>query len=147
MATKRFAGISEQSKAGKHRRDDAQALFEKKRWRGAMYLAGYAVECLLKAKLMRKFGCRVLDELEAELKRRHLIPGDATLYDHRIELYLRAGGGLDAMKNEAAQWSRFVIANRWCPSWRYDPDLSRPEDAEDFLAAVDAVLVWIGNNL
>src|SRR3954453_6782645 len=100
MATKRFAGISEQSKAGKHRRDDAQALFEKSRWRGAMYLAGYAIECLLKTKLMEKFGCRHLDELEAVLQDRNLIPRDASLYDHRIELYMRVGGGLDAVKND-----------------------------------------------
>lgn len=33
-----------------HRRlEDAQALLEKKRWSGAMYLGGYAIECSLKS--------------------------------------------------------------------------------------------------
>jgi hypothetical protein len=48
-----FYGISEQAKAGKHRLDDAHVLFNGARWRGAMYLAGYAIECRLKTKLMR----------------------------------------------------------------------------------------------
>ncbi len=57
-----FYGISEQSKAGKHRLDGARALLNAVRWRGAMYLAGYAIECQLKAKLMRMFNCRHLRE-------------------------------------------------------------------------------------
>ena len=39
-----FYGVSEQSKAGKHRMDDARALFDAIRWRGAMYMSGYAIE-------------------------------------------------------------------------------------------------------
>jgi hypothetical protein len=88
VGKKRFGGISEQSKAGQHRRADADALFEKQRWRGAMYLAGYAIECLIKAKLMKMFKQSDLEGLEAELKRRHIIPDDSSLFDHRIELYV-----------------------------------------------------------
>jgi len=36
-----FYGVSEQGKAGKHRMDDARALLNAVRWRGAMYTAGY----------------------------------------------------------------------------------------------------------
>ena len=43
MAREHYHGISEQSKAAKHRWDDAQPLFAAERWRGAMYLAGYSV--------------------------------------------------------------------------------------------------------
>lgn len=59
-------GVSEQAKAGKHRMDDARALLNSVRSRGAMYMAGYSVECLLKTKLMRMFNCRHLKELEEE---------------------------------------------------------------------------------
>jgi hypothetical protein len=89
MPTKLYGGISEQSRAAGHRRADAQALFDKELWRGAMYLAGYAIECSLKCKLMEKFACRNLDELEQRLRELHLIRDDTTIYDHRIELYLR----------------------------------------------------------
>jgi hypothetical protein len=64
MMRELFSGISEQSKAGKHRMDDARALLNAVRWRGAMYMAGYSVECLLKTKLMRIFNCRNLGELD-----------------------------------------------------------------------------------
>ena len=68
-----YIGVSEQSKASMHRLDDARALINAERWRGAMYMAGYAVECLLKTKLMQVYGCRTLRELENELQRRGLL--------------------------------------------------------------------------
>ena len=145
MGKKRFGGISEQSKAGQHRRADA--LFEKQRWRGAMCLAGYAIECLIKAKLMKMFKQSDLEGLEAELKRRHIIPDDSSLFDHRIELYLGASGRLDALRSNRGLWRSFNVANRWIPSWRYNPDQSNRADAEDFLSAVDAMLEWIRNNV
>jgi hypothetical protein len=146
MSKKQFGGVSELSKAGKHRRDDAEALFGRKRWRGAMYLAGYAVECLLKVKLMRRFRCQNLDGLDGVLKRRGLIPEKATVYDHSIELYLRALGGLDALRSDRTMWGHYNVANGWVPSSRYSPDLSGPEDAEDFLIATDALIGWVENN-
>jgi HEPN domain-containing protein len=147
VGKKRFGGISEQSKAGQHRRADADALFEKQRWRGAMYLAGYAIECLIKAKLMKMFKQSDLEGLEAELKRRHIIPDDSSLFDHRIELYVGASGRLDALRSNRDLWRSFNVANRWIPSWRYNPDQSNRADAEDFLSAVDAMLEWIRNNV
>lgn len=39
MARGQDGGISEQSKASKHRLDDARALFASFRWQGAMYLS------------------------------------------------------------------------------------------------------------
>ena len=35
--------------ASRRRREDAEALHEARRWAGAIYLAGYAIECSLKA--------------------------------------------------------------------------------------------------
>jgi hypothetical protein len=34
-----YSGVSEQSKASTHRLDDARALLNAERWRGAMYIA------------------------------------------------------------------------------------------------------------
>jgi hypothetical protein len=147
VGKKRFAGVSDQSKASQHRRADAQALFEKERWRGAMYIAGYAIECLIKAKLMEMFKQGNLEGLEVELKRRHLISEGSSLFDHRIELYLRASGRLDALKDDTVLWRSFSIANRWIPSWRYNPDLSSPAATKEFLSAVDTMLRWITNNI
>ena len=49
-------GISELARASRHRFADARALLREARWQGAMYIAGYAVECLLKTKLMHIYG-------------------------------------------------------------------------------------------
>jgi HEPN domain-containing protein len=43
-------------KLAKARLRDAKALLEKKRWSGAYYLCGYAVECALKACILRHLG-------------------------------------------------------------------------------------------
>lgn len=75
-----FYGVSEQGKAGKHRMDDARALLNAVRWRGAMYMAGYSIECLLKTKLMRMFDCRHLRELEEELQRRGILSAQTSIF-------------------------------------------------------------------
>lgn len=142
-----FYGVTEQAKAGKHRMDDARALMRQDRWRGAMYLAGYSVECLLKAKLMQKFDCRHLRELESELQRRGVLPGHATVFTHQLEILIRLAQRLDRLRQNAPLWQDFNIANRWLPAWRYAANLSRREDAEDFLDAVEKLSRWIENNI
>lgn len=53
-------GISEQAAVSIHRLEDARVLLNAGRWRGAMYVTGYAVECLMKTKLMHIYRCRNL---------------------------------------------------------------------------------------
>ena len=137
MARDLFIGVTEQSKAGIHRREDAHALLGATRWRGAMYLAGYSVECLLKAKLMRMYGCGNLRELEEELQRRGLLAVHATIFTHQLEILFRLANGLDRLRRNAQLWPVFNIVNLWIPAWRYNPDLSNHEDARDYLSAVE----------
>jgi HEPN domain-containing protein len=147
MARDLFQGISDQEKAGKHRMADAEALFAEKRWRGSMYLAGYAVECLLKARLMRKFGCRHLDELEGELHRRRLLPEHQTVFTHELEILMGCAGALARLRQDRSSWQTFNFVNQWVPAWRYNTDLSNHDTADDFLAAVRTILHWIENNI
>lgn len=140
-------GVSEQAKAGKHRMDDARALLNSVRSRGAMYMAGYSVECLLKTKLMRMFNCRHLKELEEELRNRNVLAGDATVFTHQLEVLLRLTNGIDRLRQNEEHWRQFNIVNRWVPAWRYSADLSNREDASDFLEAVDKVSHWIEYNV
>ena len=112
-----------------------------------MYLGGYHLECLLKSKLMRKFGCDTLSELDEDLKRRGLIKADATVYTHEFESLLRASEALDRLRTDSGLWSPFLIVNRWVPAWRYDPDLASRSAAESFLEALDQVAGWINANI
>jgi HEPN domain-containing protein len=147
MGRESYFGVSEQAKASRHRLDDARALFNSCRWRGALYLAGYAIECRLKTKLMRMFDCRHLQELEEELQRRGALAGRETVFTHQLEVLLQLTQARDRLRSERQVWPQFALANRWLPAWRYSADLSNKEDAEDFLSAVDSVLRWIDYNL
>src|SRR5438093_4652084 len=89
MAGKRHSGVSDQIKASRHRLDDAQALFEKGRWRGFMYMAGYSLECLLKGKLMQRFRCQTLEVLEHLLHSRRLLSRYRSLFTHDLERLLQ----------------------------------------------------------
>jgi len=142
-----FHGISEQSKAGKYRLDDAQALLTAVRWCGAMYMAGYSIECLLKTKLMRMYECRHLRELQEELQRRGVLSAQTSIFTHQLEPLLRLAGGLERLRQSEEHWRLFNLVNRWVPAWRYTADLSNAEDAADFLTAVNRISQWIENNI
>jgi HEPN domain-containing protein len=146
-----YMGVSEQSKASKHRLDDARALLNAARWRGAMYMSGYAVECLIKTKLMRGYGCQNLYELEYELEnelqRRGILASHATVFTHHLELLLRLTQTFDRLRQNQVLWPKFNIVNRWMPAWRYHSDLANRQEAEDFLEAVLYIMKWIENNL
>jgi HEPN domain-containing protein len=147
MSRDLFIGVTEQSKSGVHRRDDALALLNAGRWRGSMYLAGYSLECLLKAKLMQRFGCNNLRDLEDELQRRKLLGTQSTIFTHQLEVLVRLSDGLDRLRTNRTLWPEFNIVNRWIPAWRYNPELSNAADAEDFFDAVDRIRHWIDNNV
>lgn len=142
-----FSGVSEQAKAAKHRMDDARALFNATRWRGAMYMAGYSLECLLKVKLMRKFDCRHLLELDEELQTRRLLPADATVFTHHLRLLFGLTQRLDQLRQNQAEWRLFNLVNHWMPAWRYTADLSNVDDARDFLEAVETIARWVEHNV
>jgi HEPN domain-containing protein len=144
--SKLFEGVSEQKKAAKHRLDDAEALFRESRWRGSLYMAGYAIECLLKTKLMVKFGCRNLRDLEVELQVRGLLAPQATVFSHSLLNLLGSTGSLDRLRQNQPLWLNFALVNRWMPGWRYNPDLSKSDDARSFLDAVVEIARWIENN-
>ena len=111
MARDLFISVTEQRKAGIHRRDDAHALLNAARWRGAMYMAGYSIECLLKAKLMRMYVCSNLRDLEGELQRRGLLAENATIFTHQLERLLRLANGMDRLRQNARLWPVFNIVN------------------------------------
>ena len=122
-------------------------LLEAERWRGEMYIAGYAVECLLKTKLMQMFECHRLGELEDELRRRGVLPSDTTIFTHQLGVLLNLANATARMRRNRECWPLFNLVNRWVPAWRYTADQSNEHDANDFLIAVERVSQWIENNI
>ena len=99
-----YDGISEQSRASGQRLADARALLDADRWRGSMYMAGYAFECLLKTKLMKMFDCRNLKELELGLKDRGIMATRDTIFTHQLEVLLRWCDGTERLRQDRAIW-------------------------------------------
>src|ERR1043166_9205828 len=136
MARQQFGGVSEQGKAALHRLADAKVLQRHQRWRGAMYVAGYSVECLLKRKLMEKFGCPTLIQLEDDLRRRKRVKEGESVFSHSMESLLRLVGGFERAMQRRETSAAFSIVNEWVPAWRYSPDLGDSQTCEDFVASV-----------
>jgi hypothetical protein len=147
MAKDDYYGITDQTKASRQRLEDAWSLFRSQRWQGAMYLAGYAVECLLKSKLMRMFGCKTLPELESELDRRKMLPRNWSVFTHQLFALLRLTQAHGRLRQSEKHWMMFTVINHWKPAWRYSPRVGRAADAEGFLNAVEGLLRWIDANI
>lgn len=147
MARSHYQGVSEQARAGRERLRDARVLFQSLRLRGAMYLAGYAIECLLKTRLMKIHGCNNLEQLEARLRDRKLIPADASIYTHQLMTLLKAAQGAQRLGQVPETWKQFNLVNTWMPAWRYSADSPEPEAAQTYLEAIEEVHRWIEVNI
>lgn len=109
-------------------------------------MAGYAVECLLKAKIMGMFSCQNLEELEERLHRTGRLAMHRTMFTHQLTALIRLTGRFDVMRQNMAVWQAFLLVNTWLPAWRYEPYLANQDESRDFLDAVDAIITWIRNN-
>ncbi|HEX4143456.1 MAG TPA: HEPN domain-containing protein [Pirellulales bacterium] len=104
----------------------------------AVYLAGYRVECTLKALVL------------SVLPRKKKLPMEATFRG-------KAGHSLEGLrdtfqKNSAGKIPKeiqhhFVRVNSWNVSLRYDASFVRPRDAHEFVASVDAIMDWARGRL
>ena len=140
-------GISEQASVSRQRLEDARVLFNASRWRDAMYIAGYAVECLLKTKLMQIYGCQNLRELDAILWRRSILSADSTVFTHQLETLFKLVLGYNRLWQNQNMWRMFYRVNRWATAWRYTANQGTPEAATLFMEAVEKVMHWINNNI
>jgi hypothetical protein len=134
-----YGGQSDQRRAAERRKDDAQTLLAGRRWRGAMYLMGYVIECTLKSKLMEKYGQRTLPALKGELSRR--FARDVDLQTHNLDYlfdFLQARDRLDTTVARA-----LASCTRWSPGWRYYPDEGNEAECRDFLQAAEILRGFI----
>jgi HEPN domain-containing protein len=114
------------------RLDDGTALLEISRPRAAIYLTGYAVECILKALLLLSTPAGERAEVLATFR------GAAA---HSIE-WLRARliqriGRLPVGENRHVS-----LVSSWSTDLRYEPGPGDRDDAEAFLASAESILNW-----
>ncbi|RLB99598.1 MAG: hypothetical protein DRI57_33365 [Deltaproteobacteria bacterium] len=138
MGRKNFSGRTSQAKAGFKRLKDARKLRDLAGWRGSMYLAGYYIECRLKARLMEMYGIWTLEELETRLSQRTGKPVRA--FTHSIEVLMTHTGALSRMDGKVRR--SFAMCNQWKTDWRYDPD-----ECETFIEAVEILGRFIDRSI
>jgi HEPN domain-containing protein len=119
--------------AALQRFEDAQILLDNDRATGAVYLAGYAVECLLKAVLLER----------TPASRRQAI------WD---TFRGRAGHNLDSLHYEASRvgasfpprlWRHFLRVSSWTTDIRYHAGSKKMADARDFLESAAELMQWL----
>ena len=140
-------GVSELAGASRQRLEDAKTLLNASRGRGAMYMAGYAVECLLKTKLMHIYNCKNLRELEDLLRQRSILPAHRTVFTHQLEDLLRLTPSYNRVIRNHEMLSLFNKVNQWTPNWRYISKPTNRREATEFITSIERFIRWINNNL
>jgi hypothetical protein len=113
--------------------EEAEVLFEAGYFMGAVYLAGYAIECMLKALILNSLPAKDHESVEAEFRGQR-----AHQYEWLRHRYAQTNApGLPA---EIGRSLTFV--STWETSLRYTPGLGDRQDALRFLAETRKILDW-----
>ncbi len=126
-------------KLARLRLKEAKILLDNKCYEGAFYLAGYAVECALKACIAKK------------TKRFEFPPKDSNkLYVHKLGTLVELAGlqsSLDAeMRNVRGFRDNWAVVKDWKEDARYEAKIDKNR-ANDLYSAItadpDGVLSWL----
>jgi HEPN domain-containing protein len=125
--------IRDLRKIAKARLQDAKVLFQSRRYDGATYLCGYAVEIALKARICKTLKWKGYPSTKAEFE------GYKSFRTHNLDKLLHLSGYEKIKLNLLAEWS-FVV-NLWSTSARYQPigTVSR-KDAQSMISATEKLL-------
>ncbi|MDT7780596.1 MAG: hypothetical protein QOC99_3108 [Acidobacteriota bacterium] len=128
-------------KLSRMRLKEANILLDNKSYEGAYYLAGYAVECALKACIARK------------TKRYEFPPKRDVVdnyYKHNLELLIRMAGLELELKNESKSVAIFDsywnTVKAWSEQARYETKIDQKRAQDLYVAVSDVpngVLVWL----
>ena len=129
-------------------RDAERSDAKQRHLRGAMYLAGYAVECMLKAYLIQQTNAPTLSSAMERLNRRRKGLGlqpvkniARTAAGHQIAYLVQ----LTDLETAYPGYNRGLWARvgAWKSSWRYESDPVSLETAREFLEDVEAAVNWL----
>ena len=112
---------------------DAQVLLRARRFDGAFYLCGYAVELALKARICRTLRWPGFPESGQDFK------GFQLLRTHDLEVLLRFSGAEGRLKAKyLAEWS---VVLKWNPEKRHQAiGLLQPQQAAEMVTHVERLL-------
>jgi len=105
---------------------------------GSVYLAGYGIECVLKALILNA----LTPAKEVEMFR-SFRGNKAHDFEWLREQYLRTGGG----RFPPAITRSFTLVSDWSTEIRYVPRSMRRSEIDVFLRASEEILVWADGRL
>lgn len=131
---------------------DAQCLLDsgqQDRANGAIYMAGFVIECLLKALLLERH-----PNLQKKVDPSKLSPSDLEVFgllyrhdlDDMLEFLPEIETKLSGIRTESGQdlWREFnTICEEWTVYLRYSPKSAKLEHAARYLDAVREVKKWL----
>lgn len=160
-----YDGISEFLKVAPQRLGDAKKLLEPavnlqqqvgdtRHLRAAVYLAGYGLECVLKAYVIsRQPPTKTLTETmnrrrsSGEQLKGEALPDIQGAKGHNLPLLLLLTDLEAALDNARDRKKDWAICLVWKSTWRYDPYPTARLFAEDFVAAAERLYRWIERQL
>ena len=127
--------------------EDAKVLLKKKRTNAAMYLAGFAIECLLKAQLLEQFRWLQSARLPKSSEETRLWCLCYRWHD-LDEILGRLTGIVQRLERESKSNRPYARLRSICGKWtifaRYSPLTASTDEAREFLGAVEEVRRWLG---
>jgi HEPN domain-containing protein len=125
-------------RVAKQRFDDALLLLEMGRTTAAVYLAGYSVECMLKALILSAIPQAQEEEVLSMFR-----GARAHDYEWLLRLYVEKGGS----RMPPSVVPHFARVNSWSTDMRYLPGTLALREAHAFVDAATAILTWIDGRL
>jgi HEPN domain-containing protein len=125
-------------RAAKQRYEDAQLLLAGARRTGAVYLAGYTVECFMKAILLASVAGVLRKHLLGEFRgnRAHNIEWLGDLYRRHVGITIPA---------KIAQHLSRVAS--WSTDMRYATGILSQREADEFFESVHIISAWVEGRL
>jgi HEPN domain-containing protein len=125
-------------RSAKQRFIDSRFLLQGDRTTAAMYLAGYSVECMLKALILALSPAGSRKAILASFR-----GGKAHDFIWLKDLYHKQGGADFPPEVVKA----FARVNTWTTAMRYNPATAKKKDAALFLGAAETILNWADGRL
>lgn len=141
MALPAFAEARVFYQIAKQRFEDARFLLDPgvNRTTAAVYLAGYGVECILKALVLSA----IANERRRQQMRDSFTGRKAHDFGWLKKQYIDRGGA--AFPTDIAR--NFAMVNTWTTDMRYKPGTTKRKDAEAFFGAAEKIITWADGRL
>jgi len=120
-------------RAALQRLEDARTLLSANRTTGAVYLAGYAVECAFKALLLARLGAK---------EQATMIDSFRGARGHSLESLRDRFQKLSGVRLPNVVANQFSIVMSWNTDLRYETGNVRNKEAVYFLSATEVILTW-----